>query len=334
MESKQSLFRAEAMNHRLNRSMGTIRINAPLNYRVVSIFSALILLILILFLSFAETAENIFVRGYLDTEKGIVTVHSLSHGIVLESKAKEGEHVKKGSTLFVISNNEPKHSTEQFTNLTQRRKNLQREHELKNDHFEAITLLYKKHFISASVLKNTEAELLELENKIKMLDLELINYKQKQIIKSPIDGIITNVFYKPGQSVEQSKTLLHIIPHNSQLIARIYIPSQHIGSVKKDENVTIKYDAYPAQRFGTYKASIKEINLTILTDDKEDKPIQIGQPYYKIKANLETPYIKVYGKNSDLSHGLTFTAVITGNKKKIWQWVLDPLYSYYGESFS
>ena len=65
-----------------------------------------------------------------------------------------------------------------------------------------------------------------------------------------------------------------------------------MGFVKKGQQIIIKYDAYPSQRFGSYKAYIKEINLTVLTDGMEDKPIQVGQPYYKIKAELDKGGIK------------------------------------------
>lgn len=115
------------------------------------------------------------------------------------------------------------------------------------------------------------------------------------------------------------------------MVARLYIPSKNIGFLKNGNQVIIKYDAYPSQRFGFYKAFIKEINLTVLTDNKEDKPIRVGEPYYKVKADLEIPYVNLYGKKETLSHGMTLTAVITGEKKKIWQWIFDPIYSYYGE---
>lgn len=263
-------------------------------------------------------------------------VHSDLGGRILQSKIEEGEKVKKGDTLFVISMGEHENSKELLDNLNVRLKNLRREYNLKKAHYKSVSLLYDKQYISASAMRNSESELLDITNKIKLVDLELIKYKQSQyqLIKSPINGIITNIFYKPGQSVQQSKTLLQIIPDNSKLIARIYIPSKDIGFLKKDRLISIKYDAYPAQRFGVYKGAIKEINLTVLTDDDEDKPIKVGQPYYKIKAEIESPYINLYGRKSKLSHGMTLTAVITGDKKKIWQWILDPIYSYYGDFIS
>jgi len=117
------------------------------------------------------------------------------------------------------------------------------------------------------------------------------------------------------------------------LVARLYIPSREIGFLKVGQLINIKYDAYPSQRFGFYPAVIKEINQTILTDDKEDKPIKVGEPYYKIKAEIKTQNVKVYGKDVPLNHGMTLTAAIRGEKKKIWQWVIDPVYSFYGDKF-
>lgn len=334
MEKKRPLFREEAIKNRLNRSIGSTRINVPLNYKIVCFFSFLVIISIAFFVFYAQTYEKVFVRGFLDNESGVVAVRSEFGGVILQSKIEEGSQVKKGDTLFVITNDEYEKTNELIENLNQRRNNLRREHELKNDHYKSITTLYEKHFVSASVLKSTETELLEITNKIKLVDLELIKYRQSQhqIIKSPISGIITNIFYKQGQTLEHSKTLLQIIPNNSKLIARVFVPSQNIGFLKKNATISIKYDAYPAQRFGVYTASIKEINLTVLTDDKEDKPIKVGQPYYKIKAELDKPYINLYGKKSNLSHGMTFTAVISGEKKKIWQWILDPIYSYYGDN--
>ncbi|MDP3268893.1 MAG: HlyD family efflux transporter periplasmic adaptor subunit [Legionella sp.] len=289
-----------------------------------------------IFLSFAQTSERTYIRGYLDSDVGVITVNSEARGIISQVGIEEGKHVKKGDTLFIISNPYREKTKVFIENLSQRVANLKREAQLKKEHYNALEKLNKKNYISKSTLKNTESELLEITNKIQSENLELIKYKQSQyqLVKSPVDGIVTNVFYKHGQIAEASKSLLQIIPDNSILVARLYVPSKDIGFLKKGAQVIIKYDAYPSQRFGFYKAFIKEINLTVLTDEKEDKPIQVGEPYYKIKAELETSYVNLYGKKENLSHGMTLTAVITGEKKKIWQWVFDPIYSYYGDTFS
>jgi membrane fusion protein len=336
MKEESSLFREEALNSRLNRSLGVHRLNVPLNYRVMTVFALIILSFIGCFICFAQIAANRVIRGYLDSDKGIVTVHSKSGGVLVTLEAKEGKKVKKGDLLFVLQTNEQEKTKELSYNLKERINNLHREYQLKQEHYHAMSQLHHKHYIATVELKNTEAQLLHISNQIKALDLEHIKYQQSQyqLIKAPIDGRITNVLYQQSQTIGANKAMLHIIPIHSQLIARLYAPSQDMGFLKKEDLVFIHYDAYPVQRFGSYKAVVKEINRTVLVDDQEEKPIKVGQPYYKVTAALDTPFITAYGKKTRLNHGMTFMAVIPGEKKKIWQWILDPLYSYFGNSFS
>lgn len=336
MEKKSSLFRKEAIKNRLNRSLGTTRINTPMNYQIAGLSSLALISIIVIFLCCAHTTSKISVKGFLDTERGILSIHSELGGFIVKEPIQEGTHVNKGDTLCIIISIEQEKNLVVIDNITQQINNLKQELHLKKEHYQALKQLFKKNYISASLLNETKTELLEIQNKIQSADLEIIKYKHSlyQLIRAPIEGTITNIFYSQGQTVDAAKTLLHIIPAYSKLIARLYVPSRDIGFVKKTGQVVINYDAYPAQKFGFYKAMIKEINLTVLTDEKEDKPISVGAPYYKISAELEKNYIYIYGKKSLLSHGLTFTAVISGHERKIWQWLFDPVYSYYGELLS
>ncbi|CAM4499628.1 MAG: hypothetical protein LEGION0403_FIIPPAGN_02545 [Legionella sp.] len=333
MENKSHLFRQDVINNRIHRSLGTTRINIPLNYKLACIVSFALILILFIFFSVAQISERTYVRGYLDSEEGIISVESDVAGIVENIFVEEGNEVKKGQVLYTISNPFSKNNKIQINNHKHRIANLKREYQIKTEHYQALSKLYEKKYISVSSLKDAESEELELQNKIKIAEYELLEFKENrsQQITAPNDGIATNIFYRRGQKVQQSKSLLQIIPLKVNLIARLYIPSRESGFLKPGQIINLKYDAYPSNRFGFYQATVKEINQTILTDSKEDKPIRIGEPYYKIKAALKTPYILAYGKKTRLSHGMTFTAIFTGEKKKIWQWILDPIYSYYGE---
>ncbi|AHE66205.1 HlyD family efflux transporter periplasmic adaptor subunit [Legionella oakridgensis] len=186
-----------------------------------------------------------------------------------------------------------------------------------------------------TVYNKNKSELVELKNKKNIIDMDIIKHKQKDsyVIYSPIDGIISSVMYKNGQYVDIHKPLLKIAPCNSDLVAELFIPIKKSGFLNKDNKIIIRYDAYPYERFGSYKATVKEISQSIMMDNEEEKPILIGEPYYKIIAKLDKQYVMIYGKEKKLQHGMTISAVIVGQKKKIWQWVLDPLYSYYGTLF-
>jgi membrane fusion protein len=329
-------FRKEVQHADLHGNLGTTRIPIQVPYRITGVFAFCLFGLITVFVFFAQTSERVRVQGYLDTEEGILNVYSPITGLLQQSDVEEGQEVHKNEPLFTVSNLEHENNRLFLSKLKQRITNLRHELQLKKEHYRALSILHQKKFVSTSVLENAQMALLELENRIKLEDIELMKYKEHsyQIIRSPIDGVATNIFYQPGQQVVPSKSLVHIIPKEAKFIAKLFVPSKCMGFLKKGQSILIQYDAYPAPRFGFYKAFIREINLTVLTDSQEDKPLRIAEPYYKVKAELEKSYVLFYGIKKELSHGMTLTAVLTTNKKTIWQWIFDPLKSYLGETRS
>ncbi|KTD37576.1 hemolysin D [Legionella moravica] len=50
MEKQSTLFRKEVMDKRLNRNLGTFRINVPLNYQITGILTLVLLMIITFFM--------------------------------------------------------------------------------------------------------------------------------------------------------------------------------------------------------------------------------------------------------------------------------------------
>lgn len=334
MTIESNLFRKEALARRLDKNLETLSINTPLHIKFFGPVCLIILSMISLFILFANFSKKNYVKGYIDNDRGIVSVYPPYNGIISSSKIYEGMHVSKNQSLMKISELTPdalyKNSID---NISQRLSNLKKELSIKTKFKTSILEIHKKNFISTRFLNDLSGEILEIQNKIKLLEYEIINIKKNHYyeIKSPLEGIITNIQYQRGQFSDISKFLFQIVPDNSKYIARIFVPIQSVGFISKGDEILLKYDAYPSHKFGSYKAIINEINLTVLTDEVDSKPFRVGQAYYKIQAQLLKPFVQVYGKNVQLNHGMTFTAVITGEKKTIFKWILDPIYSFYGE---
>lgn len=64
MENKHPFFRQNVINNRIHRSLGTVRMNIPLNYRVAGYVAAALVFVLLLFFYFAQISERTLVRGY------------------------------------------------------------------------------------------------------------------------------------------------------------------------------------------------------------------------------------------------------------------------------
>ncbi|MDP3706045.1 MAG: HlyD family efflux transporter periplasmic adaptor subunit [Legionellaceae bacterium] len=334
---KQNLFRQEAINNVKNKYYGSVCVSTPLPYSIVTAGLSLFVIGIIAFMLVAEFSDNYSVTGYLNSNKGIAHVYPTQSGIITRCQAVQGKHVKQGEPLCVINtkydNLAKHHKQAEFEQLLARQTTIQNDISEKKTHLNALKPLLDKKYIPLQVYEKTYDEMSTLENNQHQITMELIKYKQSQnyVIRAPINGIIANMLYQTGQHVNPNKPLLNIFPDNGHLIAELYVPVSKSGFINKHDPIVIHYDAYPYQHFGAATGTIQSISQTILTDAEESKPIRIGEPYYKITASLDKQTISLYGRARSLQQGMTCSAIIQGARKKIWQWILDPIYRYCGE---
>lgn len=334
---REDLFRKEVLAARRNQMYGTVLINTPFRFALFTSGFIVIALLLLLFVVFAEYSEKFTVTGFLDSTKAMVRVYPKVNGVIARAYHKHGDIVHKGEPLFLMDTSYDGLTKEHEidVNLQSKLRLIEKEITYKKQHVEALKKLIADKYISLMEYNSKKEELMELKNRKSSIKMEVEKYQQSRsyVISSPIDGVLSSVIYKEGQQTDASKPLVKITPLESTLIAQLFIPAKKAGFIEKNSNLILHYDAYPFERFGSYPGKIIAIDQSIMTDDEEDKPFKIGEPYYKATAKLERQTVKIYGKEKNIQNGMTFSAVIVGSRRKIWQWILDPLYAYYGGLF-
>ncbi|WP_435938612.1 HlyD family secretion protein [Moraxella bovoculi] len=167
-----------------------------------------------------------------------------------------------------------------------------------------------------------------------------IQNKANEIIAiySPIDGVISNTHIKIGQYIDSSKPLLTLLPNNHHIIAEMYVPSRAIGFVKTGDEVLLRYQAYPYQKFGHANAQIISVAKTALAGQNiqsigivSQNEQMTNEPLYIVRAKLEKQTIKAYGNDLPLQVGMTLEGDILHETRKLYEWVLEPLYSITGK---
>ncbi|HGJ8117550.1 TPA: HlyD family secretion protein [Acinetobacter baumannii] len=158
-----------------------------------------------------------------------------------------------------------------------------------------------------------------------------------QILKSPIDGKISIINIEKGQTIELNKILMSIVPTNTKLVCFLYVPSNAIGFIKPNTEVSIRYFAFPYQKFGLAKAKVLSISETPIPYQDLNSlgllPMQgitSNEPVYIIKASLDKQTITAYGEEVNLKVGMLLEADIKLEKRKIYEWILEPLYTVTG----
>lgn len=334
-----SLFRKEVLKKKLHTEYGTVCINTPTKYSFIAVFLTIFVTCLLLFINFTKITEHYPVKGYINSYNGIANVYPLKIGLITSQYVKAGDKVEKGDILFVVdtSISSAKKSSDEdiIKNLLLRKKALQAEIKIDSDKLASLKELLDSGYVSLNNYNDSYKELLELQDKEKIIDLEIIKYRDSNSysLRANTSGIVTNVLLSKGQFVNPSNVLAQIKPINSELFAELYIPVEKAGFLNIGNAIFINYDAYSSSKFGRYKGIIKEISESILTDKDEIKPVIIGKPYYKARAYLEEQTINFYGKKKHIQQGMTITAIIDGQKRTILEWMLDPLFIFYGKYF-
>lgn len=98
-----SLFRPEALSTQQHAWLGSIRLIRPVSLTLLATLAVLAAVGVVLFLGLGQYTRKAAVVGVLVPEKGVMRLHAPQAGTVLESHAVEGQAVKQGDVLFVLS---------------------------------------------------------------------------------------------------------------------------------------------------------------------------------------------------------------------------------------
>lgn len=332
-------FRREVFHDIKNKNYGSVSINVPVKYTIVTLGICGLIVLIVLFFIFAEYSEKMIVKGYINSTKGIIRVYPNKNGVIVKSWIHQGSRVNKGDRLFLIDTSyhgllKNSHLAV-FNQLMKRHRLAEKDIQYKKERIAELKPLLDKKYVALDSYYQQRDELNALIANRHMIEMDLIRYKQNRsyVVRSPISGIVASVIFQQGQAVNLSKPLVKIIPSKADLIAEVFIPMNKSGFLSKNKQAIIRFDAYPFERFGTVKGIVTSVSQSILTDEEDDKPFRLNQPYYKAVVTLNVPFLSIYGAKIPVQHGMTVSAVILGEKKKIWKWILDPLYSYCGELF-
>jgi membrane fusion protein len=97
------LFRQEAIAHQQQKLHGSILLARPLSFSIITtIFSFVALGIVLFFVLFGFSRKEPVV-GVLVPQQGLIRVFPQQAGVVIEKKVRDGEEVREGDILFVLS---------------------------------------------------------------------------------------------------------------------------------------------------------------------------------------------------------------------------------------
>lgn len=339
------LFREEALQHKKGTHLGKTLIITPISFSIWTIGISAIAIALGLFLYFGSYARRQTVPGMLVPNMGLIHVYAKAQqpGIVTQKFVHQGDKVTQGQLLYLISTEQhtlsEKGAVAQQVALLEKQIEVQKNRlSLSEKNMARYKQLLDQKFISEADYQKLYDEHLSAQILLNNMEKDLIQAKGAgdYTVRAPNDGTISALIAMVGDRVVGDKPLASIIPQGAELQGMLFVPSSAIGFVKIGQKVLLKYDAYPYQSFGLYESSISSIDKSILFPKDFDipsttnMPINPNAPYYRVIVSLKQQTVTVYGKPYPLTSGMTLLGEILGEKRNIWQWILEPIYSLRG----
>ena len=382
----------------------------PFSFSLLTIFAVLFAVALIAFAFFAEYTRKAHVVGYLAPDKGLIKVYAPQAGTLIEKKVKEGQSVKQGDALFVLSTERSSRDAAEtqaagIAKLRERRASLANEltkqgtidniqtrsasdrtrgmeaelAQLRDEisiqqqrvasaqsNLARFRTLMNSQFVSAAQTQQKNEELLEqkarlqtllrsrtalerdlnslrheitsgdlrasnqrgaIERDITVLEQELAEHEARRIIviTAPADGTVTAILAERGQSTQPQSALLSILPNGATLEAQLLVPSRAIGFIAAHQEVAVRYQAFPYQRFGSYRGRITEVAKTLIVPNETQLPVAINEAVYRVTVALDAQSVNAYRRHIPLQAGMLLDADIWLDRRRVIDWVFDPL---------
>jgi membrane fusion protein len=210
---------------------------------------------------------------------------------------------------------------------------------LERDHISIARDLTTQRSDLASLPLRQQNQLAQILRDIASLGQELTESEAKRRLEitAPESGIATAVTAEVGQMVDGSKPLVSIVPAGATLQAHLYAPSRAIGFVKPGDKVLLRYQAYPYQKFGQAQGTVASVAKVALAPGELANMNNLSgagsgsEALYRITVKLAAQTAMAYGRPQALQAGMLLDADIMQEKRRLYEWVLEPLYSLSGK---
>lgn len=173
----------------------------------------------------------------------------------------------------------------------------------------------------------------QLEREISTTDQQLteVEGRRRVVVSAPEAGRATLVSAEVGQMMDLQRPLLTLVPASGQLRARLYAPSSSIGFVQPGDAVQLRYQSFPYQKFGQHAGVVESVSTSAVSPAELEgltpTGLVSGEPVFAIQVILARNTVPANGQERSLQAGMQLEADILQERRKLYEWVLEPVYS-------
>lgn len=198
--------------------------------------------------------------------------------------------------------------------------------------------------LQVTTLENQiQTQAAEFDNQLHQMELQRYELQKERlnvdaggeiIIRAMADGRVDSLSVTIGQMIKPGDSLLQIIPQSIDHYSLVtWVPNYAIPYLSPGDRVNIRYEAFPAEKFGMFGGTIVIISRSPASPQEMQSyqgslraASSASAPYYKIIIRPDRQSITYAGKHLSLGNGMQTQSTLFLEKRKIYQWMLSPFY--------
>ena len=154
------------------------------------------------------------------------------------------------------------------------------------------------------------------------------------IIKATTNGKIESLAVTKGQMVENGSSLAQIKPTGDiEYYLILWLPNNTIPYVKPGDTINIRYDAFPADKFGQFPGKVISISSVPASRQEMAEYTNVNNgtsqqelALYKAIIKIKDKTFNYNGKTLTLSNGLKAQAIVFLEERPLYMWMFTPFY--------
>ncbi len=185
----------------------------------------------------------------------------------------------------------------------------------------------------ATLMAEKESQRANAANQINTIDSRLAYLKTETAlqVQAQSSGQVLAITGKAGDSVDAGQFVAAIGDVDAEPVVILDVPARAIGLVKVGQKVVLKYDAFPFKTFGIQHGTVTSISSAAIRapategdNGLDPRPVS-RQSLYRMEVRPDNSEIEAYGERKKLTLGSTLSADIVVERRRLIDWVLDPI---------
>jgi hemolysin D len=200
--------------------------------------------------------------------------------------------------------------------------------------------------IESQFRAETLSQMADAEQKAASLGQELAKAEQRDRLMNltaPVDGVVQQLaVHAPGAVVTQGTPVLMVVPDTEGIAVEVSLQNKDAGFVLPGQPVEIKVESFPFTRYGTVPGTVLHVSGdAVQGDDSGQRRSGAGGGMagdgqglvYSVRIKPLAGHIVADGRPVALTPGMAVTAEIKTGRRRVIEYLLDPVLRYRDESF-